>query len=163
MLRQFEIAADGIRPYNALASAPIAVFVSVFLMYPLGQSSWFFSPHSETALPIPAVLPGFHNWTLNPFHMMGVAGVLSGLRCDAVMAPQLKRCLKTVMLPHLPCLPTSRKKPALDGYRQPLLVTDFGIAFPTSAALHAVCARHRLVMSAVGVVGLALNLRLRLR
>ena len=40
MLRQFEIARlVGIRPYNALAfSAPIAVFVSVFLMYPLGQS-----------------------------------------------------------------------------------------------------------------------------
>ncbi|KAL5641863.1 hypothetical protein ACJX0J_000435 [Zea mays] len=31
-------------------------FVSVFLIYPLGQS-------------------GFHNWTLNPFHMMGMAMV----------------------------------------------------------------------------------------
>jgi photosystem II P680 reaction center D2 protein len=41
MLRQFEVArVVGIRPYNAIAfSAPIAVFVSVFLMYPLGQSS----------------------------------------------------------------------------------------------------------------------------
>jgi len=39
MLRQFEIARlIGIRPYNALAfSAPIAVFVSVFLMYLLGN------------------------------------------------------------------------------------------------------------------------------
>jgi len=48
MLRQFEIARlIGIRPYNALAfSAPIAVFVSVFLMYPLGQSL-VFCPHSE--------------------------------------------------------------------------------------------------------------------
>jgi photosystem II P680 reaction center D2 protein len=38
MLRQFEIARlVGIRPYNAIAfSGPIAVFVSVFLMYPLG-------------------------------------------------------------------------------------------------------------------------------
>jgi photosystem II P680 reaction center D2 protein len=46
MLRQFEIARlVGIRPYNAIAfSGPIAVFVSVFLMYPLGQSSWFFAP-----------------------------------------------------------------------------------------------------------------------
>ena len=44
MLRQFEIARlVGIRPYNAIAfSGPIAVFVSVFLIYPLGQSSWFF-------------------------------------------------------------------------------------------------------------------------
>lgn len=45
-LRQFEIARlVGIRPYNALAfSGPIAVFVSVFLIYPLGQASWFFAP-----------------------------------------------------------------------------------------------------------------------
>jgi photosystem II P680 reaction center D2 protein len=41
MLRQFEIARLlGLRPYNALAfSAPIAVFTSVFLIYPLGQHS----------------------------------------------------------------------------------------------------------------------------
>ena len=46
MLRQFELARlIGIRPYNAIAfSGPIAVFVSVFLIYPLGQSSWFFLP-----------------------------------------------------------------------------------------------------------------------
>ena len=45
MLRQFEISRlVGIRPYNAIAfSGPIAVFVSVFLIYPLGQSSWFFA------------------------------------------------------------------------------------------------------------------------
>lgn len=44
MLRQFEIARSiRLRPYNALAfSAPIAVFVSVFLVYPLGQTGWFF-------------------------------------------------------------------------------------------------------------------------
>jgi photosystem II P680 reaction center D2 protein len=34
-----------IRPYNAIAfSGPIAVFVSVFLIYPLGQAGWFFAP-----------------------------------------------------------------------------------------------------------------------
>merc|ERR1712085_51195 len=45
-LRQFEIARlVGIRPYNAIAfSGPIAVFISVFLLYPLGQASWFFAP-----------------------------------------------------------------------------------------------------------------------
>jgi len=43
-LRQFEIARlVGIRPYNAIAfSGPIAIFLSVFLLYPLGQASWFF-------------------------------------------------------------------------------------------------------------------------
>ena len=47
MLRQFEISRlVGIRPYNAIAfSGPIAVFrLAVFLIYPLGQSSWFFAP-----------------------------------------------------------------------------------------------------------------------
>ena len=36
MLRQFEIAGlVGIRPYNALAFSVIAVFTSIFLIYPL--------------------------------------------------------------------------------------------------------------------------------
>ena len=45
-LRQYEIARLVIiRPYNALAfSGPIAVYTSVFLIYPVGQSSWFFAP-----------------------------------------------------------------------------------------------------------------------
>ena len=59
MLRQFELARlIGIRPYNAIAfSGPIAVFVSVFLIYPLGQSSWFFAHlfRSGSNLPIPAL------------------------------------------------------------------------------------------------------------
>jgi hypothetical protein len=45
-LRQFEIGTIlHIRPYNALAfTGPIAVYTSVFFIYPLGQSSWFFAP-----------------------------------------------------------------------------------------------------------------------
>ena len=82
MLRQFEISRlVGIRPYNAIAfSGPIAVFVSVFLIYPLGQSSWFFAPSFGVAAIFRFLLflQGFHNWTLNPFHMMGVAGILVG-------------------------------------------------------------------------------------
>jgi photosystem II P680 reaction center D2 protein len=77
-LRQFEIARlVNIRPYNALAfSGPIATYTSVFLIYPLGQSSWFFAPSFGVAAIFRFLLflQGFHNWTLNPFHMMGVAG-----------------------------------------------------------------------------------------
>lgn len=77
MLRQFELARSvQLRPYNAIAfSAPIAVFVSVFLIYPLGQSGWFFAPSFGVAAIFRFILffQGFHNWTLNPFHMMGVA------------------------------------------------------------------------------------------
>ena len=71
MLRQFELARSvQLRPYNAIAfSAPIAVFVSVFLIYPLGQSGWFFSPSFGVAAIFRFILffQGFHNWTLNPF------------------------------------------------------------------------------------------------
>ena len=88
MLRQFEIARlVGIRPYNAIAfSGPIAVFVSVFLIYPLGQSSWFFAPSFGVAAIFRFLLflQGFHNWTLNPFHMMGVAGILGGALLSAI-------------------------------------------------------------------------------
>ena len=45
-LRQFEISKlVGLRPYNAIAfTGPTVVFTTVFLIYPLGQSSWFFAP-----------------------------------------------------------------------------------------------------------------------
>jgi photosystem II P680 reaction center D2 protein len=87
-LRQFEIARlVNIRPYNALAfSGPIVVFTSVFLIYPLGQSSWFFAPSFGVAAIFRFLLflQGFHNWTLNPFHMMGVAGILAGALLSAI-------------------------------------------------------------------------------
>ena len=92
MLRQFEIAGlVGIRPYNALAfSAVIAVFTSIFLIYPLGQHSWFFAPSFGVAAIFRYILfiQGFHNITLNPFHMMGVAGIQSVLYCCTVNGTQ---------------------------------------------------------------------------
>ena len=58
MLRQFEIARSiRLRPYNALVAA-IFRFILFF--------------------------QGFHNWTLNPFHMMGVAGVLGAALLCAI-------------------------------------------------------------------------------
>ena len=87
MLRQFEISRlVGIRPYNAIAfSGPIAVFRLVFLIYPLGQSSWFFAPSFGVAAIFASfVPPGLSNWTLNPFHMMGVAGILGGALLSAI-------------------------------------------------------------------------------
>eukprot|EP00933_Yihiella_yeosuensis_P067135 TRINITY_DN7177_c0_g2_i1.p1 TRINITY_DN7177_c0_g2~~TRINITY_DN7177_c0_g2_i1.p1 ORF type:complete len:370 (-),score=1.35 TRINITY_DN7177_c0_g2_i1:42-1151(-) len=87
-LRQFEIARlVCIRPYNAIAfTGPICVYTSVFLIYPLGQSSWFFGPSFGVAAIFRFLLflQGFHNWTLNPFHMMGVAGILGGALLSAI-------------------------------------------------------------------------------
>ena len=60
-----------IRPYNAIAfTVPIITYVSVFILYPLGQSSWFFGPSFgvATIFRFLLFLQGFHNWTLNPFH-----------------------------------------------------------------------------------------------
>ncbi|KAK4707324.1 hypothetical protein R3W88_033098 [Solanum pinnatisectum] len=84
MLRQFELARSvQLRPYNAIAfSGPIVVFVSVFLIYPLGQSGWFFAPSF-----------GFHNWTLNPFHMIGVVGVLGAALLCAIHGATIENTL----------------------------------------------------------------------
>jgi photosystem II P680 reaction center D2 protein len=68
-----------LQPYNAITfSTPIVVFVPVSLIYPLGQSDWFFAPSFGVATIFQFILffQGFHNWTFNPFHMMGVVGVL---------------------------------------------------------------------------------------
>ena len=96
-LRQFEIARlVGIRPYNAIAfSGPISIFVSVFLIYPLGQASWFFAPSFGIAAIFRFLLflQGFHNWTLNPFHMMGVAGILGGALLCAIHGATVENTL----------------------------------------------------------------------
>ena len=60
-----------IRPYNALPfTGPIITYVSVFIVYPLGQASWFFGPSFGvvTIFRFLLFLQGFHIWTLNPFH-----------------------------------------------------------------------------------------------
>jgi len=85
MLRQFEIARlIGIRPYNALAfSAPIAVFVSVFLCTCWGNLWFLLLIRSSGNFPLPVVLP-FPQLDTQPFHMMGAAGVLwSVVVCDS--------------------------------------------------------------------------------
>ena len=76
-----------IRPYNAIAfTGFIITYISVFLIYPLGQSSWFFAPSFgvSSIFRFLLFLQGFHNWTLNPFHMMGVAGILGGALLSAI-------------------------------------------------------------------------------
>nr|AJB98542.1 photosystem II protein D2 [Botrychium sp. ternatum/japonicum] len=97
MSRQFELARSvQLRPYNAIAfSGPIAVFVSVFLIYPLGQSGWFFAPSFGVAAIFRFILffQGFHNWTLNPFHMMGVAGVLGAALLCAIHGATVENTL----------------------------------------------------------------------
>ena len=131
MLRQFELARlIGIRPYNAIAfSGPIAVFVSVFLIYPLGQSSWFFAPSFGVAAIFRFLLflQGFHNWTLNPFHMMGVAGILGGALLSAIHGVTVENTLYQdgeQANTFKAFDSNSRRRNLFNGYSKPFLVSD---------------------------------------
>ncbi|MEO0456730.1 MAG: photosystem II D2 protein (photosystem q(a) protein) [Cyanobacteria bacterium P01_A01_bin.114] len=169
MLRQIEIARlVGIRPYNAIAfSAPIAVFVATFLIYPLGQSSWFFAPSFGVAAIFRFLLffQGFHNYTLNPFHMMGVTGVLGAALLCAIHGATVQNTL----------FKDSEGKNTFSGFSATQaeetysMVTAnrfwsqiFGIAFSNKRWLHffmLFVPVTGLWMSAIGMVGLAFNLR----
>ncbi|KAL5643103.1 hypothetical protein ACJX0J_004139 [Zea mays] len=148
MLRQFELARSvQLRPYNAISfSGPIAVFVSVFLIYPLGQS-------------------GFHNWTLNPFHMMGVAGVLGAALLCAIHGATVENTLfedgdgaNTFRAFN----PTQAEETYSMVTANRFWSQIFGVAFSNKRWLHffmLFVPVTGLWMSAIGVVGLALNLR----
>ena len=169
MLRQFEISRlVGIRPYNAIAfSGPIAVFTSVFLIYPLGQSSWFFAPSFGVAAIFRFLLflQGFHNWTLNPFHMMGVAGILGGALLSAIHGVTVENTLYE----------DGEGANTFKGFQSDQeeetysMVTAnrfwsqiFGIAFSNKRWLHffmLFVPVMGLWTSSIGIIGLALNLR----
>jgi photosystem II P680 reaction center D2 protein len=168
-LRQFEIARlVGIRPYNALAfSGPIAVFVSVFLLYQLGQASWFFAPSFGVAAIFRFLLflQGFHNWTLNPFHMMGVAGILGGALLCAIHGATVENTL----FEDGDSANTFRAFTPTQSEETYSMVTAnrfwsqiFGVAFSNKRWLHffmLFVPVTGLWTSAIGIVGLALNLR----
>ena len=73
MLRQFEIAGlvGIVLTMHSHSPLIIAVFTSIFLIYPLGQHSWFFAPSFGVAAIFRYILihSSSHNITLNPFHM----------------------------------------------------------------------------------------------
>jgi len=169
MLRQFEIARSvKIRPYNAIAfSGPISVFVSVFLIYPLGQAGWFFAPSFGVAAIFRFILffQGFHNWTLNPFHMMGVAGVLGAALLCAIHGATVENTLfedgdgaNTFRAFN----PTQAEETYSMVTANRFWSQIFGVAFSNKRWLHffmLFVPVTGLWMSAIGVVGLALNLR----
>jgi len=168
-LRQFEIARlVGIRPYNAIAfSGPIAVFVSVFLIYPLGQASWFFAPSFGVASIFRFLLfiQGYHNFTLNPFHMMGVAGILGGALLCAIHGATVENTL----FEDGDASTTFRAFSPSQAEETYSMVTAnrfwsqiFGVAFSNKRWLHFFMLFVPVAgmwTSAIGIVGLALNLR----
>lgn len=157
-----------LRPYNALAfSAPISVFVTVFLVYPLGQSGWFFAPSFGVAGIFRFILffQGFHNWTLNPFHMMGVAGVLGAALLCAIHGATVENTLfedgdgsNTFRAFN----PTQAEETYSMVTANRFWSQIFGVAFANKRWLHffmLFVPVAGLWASSIGVVGLALNLR----
>ena len=168
-LRQFEIASLlKIRPYNALAfTGPIALYTSVFLVYPLGQSAWFFAP----SFGIPGIfrfllfLQGFHNWTVHPFHMMGVAGILGGALLSAIHGATVVNTIYQDGLAYTTFRAFSPRQPE-ETYS--MLTANrfwsqvFGVAFSNKRWLHFFLLFVPLAglwTSAIGIIGLAFNLR----
>jgi photosystem II P680 reaction center D2 protein len=157
-----------LRPYNALAfSAPVSVFVTVFLVYPLGQSGWFFAPSFGVAGIFRFILffQGFHNWTLNPFHMMGVAGVLGAALLCAIHGATVENTLfedgdgsNTFRAFN----PTQAEETYSMVTANRFWSQIFGVAFANKRWLHffmLFVPVAGLWASSIGVVGLALNLR----
>jgi photosystem II P680 reaction center D1 protein len=77
----------GMRPWICVAySAPVAAASAVFLVYPFGQGSF------SDAMPLGIsgtfnymlVFSAEHNILMNPFHMLGVAGVFGGSLASAM-------------------------------------------------------------------------------
>jgi photosystem II P680 reaction center D2 protein len=168
-LRQFEIARIvNIRPYNAIAfSGPISIYVSVFWIYPLGQSSWFFAPSFGVAsiFRFLLFLQGFHHWTLNPFHMMGVAGILGAALLSAIHGATVVNTIYEDSGAYTTFRAFSPTQPE-ETYS---MVTAnrfwsqiFGVAFSNKRWLHFFLLFVPLGgtwASSIGIVGLAFNLR----
>nr|QIB72637.1 photosystem II protein D2 [Cyperus glomeratus]QIT06821.1 photosystem II protein D2 [Cyperus fuscus] len=169
MSRQFELARSGqLRHYNAVAfSAPIADYGTVFLMYPLSQSDWFCAPSVGVAAICRFILicQGLHNWTLNAFHMMGVAGVLGAALLCAIHGATVENTL----FEDGDGAHTFRASNATQADETYSMVTAnrcssriCGVAYTNTRWLHCFMLFvpvTGLWMSAIGVVGLALNLR----
>merc|ERR1712100_520959 len=147
MLRQFEIArAVQIRPYNAIAFLAPSFGVAGIFRFIL-----FFQ--------------GFHNWTLNPFHMMGVAGVLGAALLCAIHGATVENTLfedgdgsNTFRAFN----PTQAEETYSMVTANRFWSQIFGVAFANKRWLHffmLFVPVTGLWISAIGVVGLALNLR----
>ncbi|KAL1086735.1 hypothetical protein V6Z11_D08G134100 [Gossypium hirsutum] len=133
----------------------------------LRQSGWFFAPSFGVAAIFRFILffQGFHNWTLNPFHMMGVAGVLGAALLCAIHGATVENTL----FEDGDGANTFRAFNPTQAEETYSMVTSnrfwsqiFGVAFSNKRWLHffmLFVPVTDLWMSALGVVGLALNLR----
>lgn len=108
---------------------------------------------------------GFHNWTNNPFHMMGVAGVLGGALLCAIHGATVQNSLfrdSRSFNTFGAFSPTQAEETYSMVTANRFWSQIFGIAFSNKRWLHffmLFVPVTGLWMSAVGMVGLAFNLR----
>nr|VDD36169.1 unnamed protein product [Brassica oleracea] len=152
--------------WSGLLLFPCAYFALVH-RYNLCQSGWFFAPSFGVAAIFRFILffQGFHNWTLNPFHMMGVAGVLGVALLCAIHGATVENTLfedgdgaNTFRAFN----PTQAEETYSMVTANRFWSQIFGVAFSNKRWLHffmLFVPVTGLWMSALGVVGLALNLR----
>ncbi|WZY99207.1 hypothetical protein YC2023_071536 [Brassica napus] len=132
-----------------------------------GQSAWFFAPSFGVAAIFRLILffQGFHYWTLNPFHMMGVAGVLGAALLCAIHGATVENTLfEDGDGANTFCAfnPTQAEETYSIVTANRFWSQIFGVAFSNKRWLHffmLFVPVTGLWMSALGVVGLALNLR----
>ncbi|MCO5559911.1 hypothetical protein L7F22_013515 [Adiantum nelumboides] len=111
------------------------------------------------------LLMGFHNWTLNPFHMMGVAGVLGAALLCAIHGATVENTLfedGDDANTFRDFNPTQSEETYSMVIANRFWSQIFGVAFSNKRWLHffmLFVPVTGLWMSAIGVVGLALNLR----
>ena len=140
-----------------------------FALIGLGQSGWFFGPTFGVAgiFRFILFLQGFHNWTLNPFHMMGVAGILGGALLCAIHGATVENTLfedgeGTSSNTFKAFNPTQAEETYSMVTANRFWSQIFGIAFSNKRWLHffmLFVPVTGLWFSSVGIVGLALNLR----
>jgi photosystem II P680 reaction center D2 protein len=133
----------------------------------LGQSGWFFAPSFGVASIFQFILffQGFHNWTLNPFHMMGVVGVLGASLLCAIHGA----IVENTLFEDGDGANTFHDFNSTQAEETYSMVTAnrfwshiFGVAFSNKRWLHFFMLFVPMTgswMSAIGEVGIALNLR----
>ena len=152
---------------NSLHRPLSCVYIGFSSLPLLGQSSWLFAPSFGVAAIFRFLLfpQGFHNWTLNPFHMMGVAGILGGALLSAIHGATVVNTIYQDGASYSIFRAFSPTQPE-ETYS---MVTAnrfwsqiFGVAFSNKRWLHffmLFVPVSGLWASSIGIVGLALNLR----
>ena len=110
-------------------------------------------------------LQGFHNWTLNPFHMMGVAGILGGALLSAIHGATVINTIyqdRGAYTTFRPFSPTHPEETYSMVTANRFWSQIFGVAFSNKRWLHFFIFFVPLAgmwTSSIGIIGLAFNLR----